>query len=458
MFFQQFKVEGLGCLSYLVGCPAEGTAVVIDPKRDYEDYLITAEKNGLKITAIIDTHVHADHVSGALELSKRTGAVIYTGNDPEIEFQHSVLKEGDVLKFGNALLEIIETPGHTPHSLSVLIKDLARGDKPLMVLTGDLLFVGGIGRPDLAGKELLDEQIENLYKSLYDKILKLPDYVEVYPAHGEGSLCGAGLSSKPMSTIGYEKASNKILNLSFNAFKRKISEKFPHTPKNFSYIIMSNKKGAAFVNNLPKLKHFTVSEIKDFINENGIIIDLRDAVSFGAAHISGSINIGLALNSVTWIGTVVAPENKILLLGNNIGDMEQAVTNFRRVGYDNIVGYVIGLNSWILNGENTGFLPQISIHSLKHVMEKYHNHIVLDVRNSEEREAGYIENSIHLPLEKFFEEDFNIDFKEHISVICASGYRSNIAGSILKSKGYKNVYSVIGGMTAWKKQFGIYAQ
>ncbi len=455
MFFKQFKVDGIGCLSYLVGCPASGEAAVIDPKRDYEDYLISAEENGLKITVIIDTHVHADHVSGALELSKRTGAKIYTGNDPEIEYEHSVLTEGDKLQLGNALLEIMETPGHTPYSLSILITDLARGENPAMVITGDLLFVGGIGRPDLAGKELLESQIDNLYNSLYNKILKLPDYVEVYPAHGEGSLCGAGLSAKPSSTIGYEKVSNKILNLSFEEFKQEINQKVPHRPKNFSYIIMSNKKGAAFVKDLHKLKHFYVYEVEEFIKENGVIVDLRDATSFGAAHIPGSINIGLSDKSSTLLGDVVEPEKKLLLLGNSYNDIEYSVTNFRRVGYDNIAGYILGLNSWILSGKDTGFLPQISIHTLKHVMEKYPNHNLIDVRTEAEWETGHIEGATNLPLQKFFEKDLNLSAKEHISVICVSGYRSNIAGSILKNKGYKNVYSVIGGITAWSKEYKI---
>ncbi len=455
MFFKQFKVEGLGCLSYLIGCPKSGEAFVVDPKRDYEDYILTAQENGLKITAIIDTHVHADHISGALELAKKTGAVIYTGADPEIQYEHKVLKECDRLKFGNVLIEIFETPGHTPYSISILVFDLGRSDNPCMVLTGDLLFVGSIGRPDLAGGELLDEQIENLYNSLHNKILNLPDYVEVYPAHGEGSLCGKGLSAKSSSTIGYEKVSNPYLSLSYEEFKKELSEKFPHRPKNFSYIIESNKKGPAFFKDLPKVRQFYVNEIKDFINNAGIIVDLRDATSFGSAHIPKSINIGLSDKSPTWLGTVVDPKEQILLLGNSYSDIELALKLFRRVGYDNIVGYIIGINSWILAGEDTGFLPQISIHSLNHVLKKYSNHNVIDVRNEEEWKSGHIEGAIHIPLEKFFEKEINLESKEHISVICGSGYRSNIAGSILKSKGYKNVYSVIGGMSAWIKKFPV---
>ena len=455
MFFKQFKVEGLGCYSYLIGCPNAGKAVVVDPKRDYEEYLTVAEKNGLKITAIIDTHVHADHISGAFELSQRTGAKVCTGDDPEIEFDHIVLKENDKIQFGNVSINVLETPGHTPYSISLVITDLSRSEKPFMILTGDILFVGGIGRPDLAGGELLEKQIKNLYNSLYNKILKLPDYIEVYPAHGEGSLCGSGLSAKPMSTIGYEKVTNKILNLSFEEFKQEISRKIPHRPKNFFYIIKSNKKGPLFIKDLAKLKHFYVDEVKKFIEKGGVIVDLRDATSFGSAHIKGSINIGFSANSTNWLATVVDPEQKILLLADNENIVLNAVNDFRRAGYDNIIGYLIGLNSWILNGEEIGFLPQISIYTLKYVMEKYDNHHIIDVRSKEEWDSGHIKGAIHIPLENFFEQKVELEFKEHISIICRSGYRSNIAGSILKSKGYKNVYSVIGGMTAWSKKFEI---
>ncbi len=455
MFFKQFKVEGIGCLSYMIGCPQEGKAVVVDPKRDYEEYIYTAQENGLKITAIIDTHVHADHISGALELSKKTGAIIYTGAEPEIKYEHKILKEKDKIKFGNVLLEILETPGHTPYSISIVVYDLSRSEKPVMVLTGDLLFVGSIGRPDLAGEELLEEQIDNLYNSLFNKILKLPDYVEIYPAHGEGSLCGRGLSAKSSSTLGYEKASNPLLNLSYEEFKEIFSKDFPHRPKNFSYIIKANKKGPNLIYDLPKLKHFYPAELKNFINSGGVVVDLRDATSFGSAHIPKSINIGLSPKSPTWLGTVVDPEKEIVLIGNNLSEINTASTLFRRVGYDNIIGYMLGINSWIMSGEDTGFLPQISIHSLKHVLEKYSNHHVIDVRSKEEWDSGHIKEAVHIPLEKFIDEDIDLEFKEHISVICGSGYRSNIAGSILKAKGYKNVYSVIGGMSAWIKKYPV---
>ncbi len=454
MFFKQFKVEGIGCLSYLIGCPGSGEAVVIDPKRDVEEYIEVAEENGMIIKAIIETHIHADHISGAQELASKTGANIYIGGDPDIKYSHFKIKENDKLEFGNVLLSFLETPGHTPYSISILVTDKSRSDKPEMILTGDLLFVGSIGRPDLAGKEILEEQVKNLYNSL-QKIISLPDYLEVYPAHGEGSLCGSGISGKSSSTIGFEKATNKILNLSFEDFKKEITSSFPHRPKNFTYIIKTNKEGAKLLKELPKLKHFYVNEIKNFIKSGGVIIDLRDATSFGGAHIPGSINIGLTDKSPNWLGSTVEPDKKIMLVANSLQDINKALILFRRVGYDNIIGYTIGINSWILAGEDTGFLPQISIHSLKHVLEKYGNHNVIDVRSEEEWNSGHIKDAIHIPLEKLIDSEIDLELEDHISIICGSGYRSNIAGSILKTRGYKNVYSVIGGMTAWKRKFKV---
>ncbi|MBN2807944.1 MAG: MBL fold metallo-hydrolase [Deltaproteobacteria bacterium] len=453
MLFQQFKVEGLGCLSYLIGCPQDGRAIVVDPKRDIEDYLQAAQINKLKITAIIETHVHADHISGAPELSHQTGAPIYIGAGSPISYAHHPLNDGDEMVVGNAKLKVVATPGHTPHSISLAITDLARGDLVEMLLTGDLLFVGSIGRPDLAGGELLEEQIRNAFHSLKVKLGQFEDYVEVYPAHGAGSLCGAGISAKPSSTLGFERRTNPFMQLDFADFRKLLSQNTPHRPVNFTHIIETNKQQAQLTENLPVISEYNPVTCRKFIDsdpDNNLIIDLREATAFGGAHIPGSFNIGMAPNSATWIGNVVKPESTLLLLANNHEDIENAVTMFRRVGYDNIKGFIVGLSGWILAAEETGFLPQITVHSLHHVLEKYSNHRVLDVRNEAEWLSGHIETAEHLPLPELIKETFAGDPEEHISVICMSGYRSNIAASMLKQRGFKNVYSVIGGMSTWK--------
>lgn len=450
MFFKQIKVEGLGCLSYVVGCPKDGRAFVVDPKRDIDDYLKIADENGLKITGVIDTHIHADHISGSQELKAQTGATIYVHENADVEYEHSTLKDGDQIEIGNVKIDVIYTPGHTPNAVTLAVTDKSRGDDPELLLTGDLLFVGSVGRPDLAGGELLDEQINNLYKSLHEKLGKFPDLVEIYPAHGEGSLCGSGMSAKPSSTLGYERKTNPFFKLSFDDFKNELNRITPFRPKNFTHIITQNKKGASLLSSLQPVIKLKFTDLKKSLEKGNPLVDLRDTTSFGGAHIAGSINIGLTPKAGTWLGTVVDPENEIALLAYSKQDIDDEIIQFRRVGYDRIIGFFIGLSDWIAKGEDTGFLPQLSIHGLNRVLKKYSNHHVIDVRTDQEWNEGHIKGAIHLPLPKFINKGISLEKEDHISMICGSGYRSNIAASILKSEGFEHVYSVIGGMNAWK--------
>ena len=455
MFFKQIKVEGLGCLSYIIGCPKDGRAFVVDPKRDIDDYLKTADKNGLKITGVIDTHIHADHISGSQELKEQTGATIYVHENADVEYEHSTLKDGDQIEIGNIKIDVIYTPGHTPNSITLAVTDKSRGDDPELLLTGDLLFVGSVGRPDLAGGELLEEQINNLYKSLHEKLDKFPDMVEIYPSHGEGSLCGSGMSAKPSSTLGYERKTNPFFKLSFDYFKNELNRITPFRPKNFTHIITQNQKGAALLSSLQPVIKLKFTDLKKSLEKGNPLVDLRDTTSFGGAHIAGSINIGLTPKAGTWLGTVVDPENEIALLAYSKQDIDDEIDQFRRVGYDRIIGFFIGLSDWIAKGEDTGFLPQLSIHALNKVLKKYSNHHVVDVRTDQEWNGGHIKSAIHLPLPKFINKGISLEKEDHISMICGSGYRSNIAASILKSEGFEHVYSVIGGMNAWKTVYEV---
>ena len=457
MFFKQFKVEGLGCLSYMIGCPRVSQALVIDPKRDIQDYIDTARQEKMKIVGIIETHVHADHVSGARELQNETGAPIYIGEGTPVSYEASFVKDGDVITFGSVNIEILWTPGHTPYSISLAVSDLSRGEIVQLLLTGDLLFVGSVGRPDLAGDELLDEQIKNLYESLHEKLGRFEDRVEIYPAHGAGSACGKGISAKPSSTLGYERKTNPYLALDFQGFSREIKTSLPRRPKSFSHIISTNLKGAAPVKSLSTPFPLSVRDIVSAMDKGFAIIDLRDAACFGGAHIPTSINIGLSPSSPSWLGDILDPETHLVLVVSTEDDIKSAETMFRRVGFDNIYGYCAGIMDWVLSGQRVGFLPQISIHALKHVLEKYENHALIDVRTNEEWDEGHITDAFHLQIHDILEEGLE-EYAEkdaHISVICRSGYRSNIAASFLKSKGYTHVYSVIGGMLAWQKEYEV---
>ena len=322
MFFKQFVVEGMGCLSYLIGCPQAGVACVVDPKRDVQDYLNVARKNGMKVTHIFETHVHADHVSGNMELRSRTGADIYFMGGNPVQFDHKLVKEGDRIELGNAALEFLRTPGHTPFAMSILVTDRSRSQDPWLVLTGDCMFVGDVGRPDLAGAELIDEQVKNLYNSLHNKLGNLSENTEVFPAHGEGSLCGKGMSAKSSSTIGFEKKNNPLLRLSWEDFQTEFKQNFPERPKSFSHIISTNIDGPPLLDRCPVVRDLSPVQLKDEIERGATILDTRDAAAFGGVHIPSSINIGFANQTANWIGMVIEPESELVLIVTDEGAYE----------------------------------------------------------------------------------------------------------------------------------------
>ena len=459
MFFKQFKVEGMGCLSYMIGCPRVGHAFVVDPKRDIHDYLAVARQEQMEIVGIIETHLHADHVSGARELQAETNAPVYIGEGTPVSYDARFLKDGDVFTFGSVKMEIVSTPGHTPASISIAVSDLSRGDTVQLLLTGDLLFVGSVGRPDLAGDERLEEQIQNLHASLHEKLGRFEDQVEIFPAHGEGSACGKGISAKPSSTLGYERRTNPYLSLDFGTFAEEIKTAIPRRPRNFSHILEMNSQGAPAVSSLPPVYALEFLDIKRALGKGFTVIDLRDAACFGGAHIPGSLNIGFAPSSTSWLADVVNPATHLVLVAPEEELVRKAVTMFRRAGYDQIYGFCIGVMNWVLAGEKTGFLPQLSVHALHRVLEKYENHVLLDVRTNEEWESGHVAGAVHVPIHDLLDGKGNlgddVTKETHVSVICRSGYRSNIAASYLKSKGYAHVYSVIGGMSTWERVYGM---
>jgi hydroxyacylglutathione hydrolase len=454
MLFEQFKVNGLGCYSYLIGCPGAGTACVVDPERHVERYIDMAEKENVRITAIFDTHVHADHITGTQELAKRTGAPIYIHPGAEAEYEHTPVKEGDVYTFGNARLEAIYTPGHTPNSISLAVTDLARGEEPFGILTGDVLFVGDIGRPDLAGEDLLEQQIKNLYDSLYNKLGSYPDWTEIYPAHGQGSLCGKGMSAKPMTTLGFERRHNKLLGMSFEEFHDVMAGEFELRPSNFMCMVDKNRQGPALISESPEPVKMTLDHVEDAVKNGAVLVDIRKQTSFGAAFVYGSLNIGLSPNSVNWLGAIVPADKELIILAENKTDALDAIWQFQRAGYDNIIGYVDnGVSSWASRGKPLNYLPQLSVESLFHVLDKYKDHKVLDVRTAQERKNGYIEGSEHVPINELIKNGPDqLGYKKdtHVTVVCQSGYRANIAGSYLKAQGYTHIFILIGGFGAWQ--------
>jgi len=453
MYFKQIVAEGLGCFSYVIGCPMARQCVVVDPKRDIQEYLDISQQEGMRITYIIETHIHADHVSGNQELRAVTGADIYFHESAPVEFEHKILKEGDIIEFGNVRLEILHTPGHTPHSISILVSDLSRSEEPWMILTGDLLFVGDIGRPDLAGEEILDEQIRNLYDSIYNKLGRFPGRIELHPAHGQGSLCGGGMSAKSNSTIGFERHNNPLLQLaSMEEFVKRVKEiGFPPRPKSFSNIIETNRKGAPLLERCLTMRRLDPAQFRKLIKEGAVVIDTRDSFAFGGGHIPGSINIGFEPGISNWVGMAVEPGSNILLIVSNEEQYREMCVHLHRIGYDNILGYLYGgMSSWQIMGFEIDHLPQISVHGLKRELEQRTIKYLVDVRTDQEWNQFHIKDAIHIPLQSIIDGDIDLPKDAQIAVHCRSGYRGNIAASCMKKMGYKYVKNVSGGIIAWK--------
>ncbi len=453
MYFKQIQVQGLGCFSYVLGCPAKGVMVVVDPKRDIDDYLDIAREEGMRITHVIDTHVHADHVSGAHELSGRTGAPICMHPDTPATFAFTPLPEGTVLEAGAARLTVLHTPGHTPHSLSLLVSDLARSEDPWLILTGDLLFVGDIGRPDLVGQAALDEQVRNLHNSLFVKLGALPDHLEVYPAHGAGSLCGKGMSPKPSTTLGYERRHNPRLQYAtFEDFALAMSQDFPARPKSFSHIIATNAGGAPLLERCPLERALSVADFEARMASGAVVIDARASAAFGGCHIPGALNIGFEKQLANWVGMVVDPGADLLLVTEGRAAYEAMRTELHRIGYDNILGYLAGgMPTWIYSGRATARLEQVGALELAARLAKGDAPILLDVRTPAEWAAGHIAGARHLPLAEILQACCALPTDEEIVVYCGSGYRSNMAGSYMRNHGYANVTSLAGGVLAWAR-------
>lgn len=453
MFFKQIAVEGMGCLSYFIGCMRTRSACVVDPKRDVEEYLHIAYQYGMEIDYIFETHIQEDHVSGNQELRSRTEARICMMEGTPAQFELEEVRDGQVLRMGDVELKFLWTPGHSPYSMSILVTDYSRGPAPCVVLTGDSLLVGGVGRPDLAGDELIQEQISSLYASLHDRLCSLPADIEVCPAHGRGGLCSKNLESKSSSTIGYEMKCNPFLNLPYEAFEDRLSKERYFHPKSLPHIIYNNMEGPALLETRNVRKAMTPVQVVACLARGGIILDTRDAASFAGVHIPGSVNIGSIRQSVTWTAMLIEPSSEIILLSQDEKTYDEMCTRLHRIGYDYILGYIYGgIEAWQEKGAPISQLWQYMPGTLAGKIEKGDCGHVFDVRTIEEYEAGHLEEAELLALQDLFEEFPNVPYEDEIVIICGVGYRGNMAASFLQRNGFKKVRSLAGGMKAWRNQ------
>ena len=454
MYFEQITTPGLGCFSFAIGCPAAGVMAVIDPRRDIDVYLRVAGENSMRVTHIFDTHVHADHVSGAQDLREAAGADIYVHESVPAVYEAKKLKNGDEFTFGNAALRVLHTPGHTPNSVSFLVTDLGRSVEPQMILTGDLLFVGDVGRPDLPGEEILSEQVESLYTSLYKTLAPLPDYLEVYPSHGQGSLCGKGMSAKPFSTLGYERRANPMLQYpDFDSFKQAILSNTPMRPQSFSAIINTNINTITPIPKRGSGEYALCADKTDAMRASGaLLLDLRDAFSFAAAHISGSINVDFSDGpKLNWVGVALPPNVPLVLVLSHDDCFEDTYLELRRIGCDQVKGWLKGgIHAWIESGRETESLECLSVSTLQARLTGSNPPVIIDVRSPDEFKNVKIENAVNLTFDRLVKQkSCPVDSARAIVVVCQGGFRAGIAASMLKAQGCANVGVLTGGMNAW---------
>jgi glyoxylase-like metal-dependent hydrolase (beta-lactamase superfamily II)/rhodanese-related sulfurtransferase len=449
MYFEQFYLGCLAHASYMLA--SDGEAVVVDPQRDVEIYLHAAVANQLSIRHIFETHLHADFVSGHRELAARTGARIYIGEPAAATFPHVAVRDGFELQVGKMRITALETPGHTPESMCLVITDEEKSPAPWAVLTGDTLFLGDVGRPDLSKRHTPAQLAAMLYDSLHGKLLTLPDHVLVYPAHGAGSLCGRNMRAERVSTIGTERLTNYALQIkSREEFVAQLTSNLPARPAYFLQDAEINRTGAAALADLPALRALEPAELKNILAEGGLALDVRPGEQFAAGHVPDSVNIALSGQFASWAGALLGLAACPVLIAESEAAVAEARMRLARIGLEDARGFLRGgIAAWKDAGFPLATLPQISAAAL-------HDHLqasdlqVLDVRREPEWQAGHIAGAIWWPLDNFKVAPPEIDHDVPLAVHCKGGYRSMIACSLLQRAGFHNVVNVVGGFDAWQ--------
>jgi len=454
MYFEQFYLGCLAHASYMAG--SEGVAAVVDPQRDVEIYLEAARQNNLRIEHVIETHLHADFVSGHRELAARTGAKIYVGMRAGAQFPHVPVSQGDEVRFGQCRLQFLETPGHTLESICVLVTDLDRSPEPFAVLTGDTLFIGDVGRPDLSPGHTPQQLAALLYDSLHGKLLSLPDDIRVYPAHGAGSLCGRQMSNERSSTIGEQRVKNYALQAaSRDEFVHLLTDTLPERPAYFARDAEINRAGAAALDELPPLAELAPDALLRLQQAGALVLDTRPDAQFGAGHIPGSVNIPLSGQFASWAGALLGLETDLLLVAENPDRATESRMRLARVGIERVAGYLAGgFEAWQRANQPVERLPHVTVQDLDRLQREEAALQIADVRRPAEWEEGHIEGALLLPLNRLAPSILGgtaqLDPARPIAVHCKSGYRSAIAASLLRRAGFRQVVNVAGGFDAWK--------
>jgi len=441
-----FRPYYLGCLahaSYLIG--DRNDAVVIDPQRDVDQYLADAAALGLTIRHVIETHLHADFVSGHVELAGRTGADIWLGPGSGAAFAHRVARDGDELRVGRLVLRFLETPGHTPESISILLLD---SSDPRMIFTGDTLFAGDVGRPDLVASRGFSaaQMASMLYDSLHEKILPLPDAVEVWPAHGAGSACGRAIGDERSTTVGIQRRVNWALaDMSREQFVADLTSNLPEVPRYFTHDAALNRQGARPVDQLPAPQPLSPEEVDA---SGALVLDVREAGDWAAEHVPGSLDIGLHGAFASWAGALVSPDQPIVLVAAGPDEEKEAFTRLARVGLEQVAG-TLSLAAWRAAGRRLAHVPRLEPRELADRMVRGEEMLVIDVRRPVEHESGHIPGARNIPVTELATRLAELDPAVPIAVACASSYRSAAAAGILERGGFTVVADLAGGVSAW---------
>jgi len=456
VILKQFYLPCLAHASYVIGDEATGTAAVVDPQRDTDQYIAFAAEHALQIKHVFLTHLHADFVAGHLELRDRVGARIYLGAAAKTTYAFTPLRDGDILEFGGVRLKVLETPGHTPESISIVVYDLNASDtQPHAVLTGDTLFIGDVGRPDLrvALGWSAAELGGMLFDSVHTKLLGLPDQSLVYPAHGAGSLCGKALSQETVSTLGEQRRSNYALQpMSKEAFIQVVTADQPEAPAYFTYDAVLNSQERPTLDQAlaREMNPLTLDGLLELQAAGAQILDTRDAPEFASTHLAGSINIGLAGQYATWAGTVLDRKHPIVIIADPGRENESAI-RLGRIGFDHVAGYLKdGLHSLESRPELVAFTERLSAQFAAERLSSNEPPLAVDVRAPREREEKHIAGSLGIPLNHLMENLEKLPKDRSLLVYCAGGYRSSIAASLLQRSGFDRVSEIASGIVGWE--------
>jgi len=456
MYFERVFDKDLAQASYVVGCQQSGEALVVDPRRDIDVYETIAEREGLRISHVAETHIHADFLSGARELAHATGARLLLsdegGPDWQYAFEHEGLHDGDRIRIGNVTVDVRHTPGHTPEHITFVVTDTPAGDAPTMALTGDFVFVGDVGRPDLLEKaakvEGAQEQgARELYRSLQG-MREMPQYLAVWPGHGAGSACGKALGAVPSTTLGYEDATSWAFRAaSETSFVSQILDGQPEPPTYFGRMKVQNRQGPPILGSLPQPPKISPAELEAQAGEGAQLVDARPKQEYNAAHIPGAISIQADEGFANWAGWTIDPDRPVVLVAP-AARIEELVRGLIHVGIDRISGYLPDMAAWTTSGRETKSLPQVRPAELYARRREF---AIIDVRGRDEWDEGHIADARHIHVGHLTRHLAEIPRDKAVALHCAGGDRSTLAASILQHHGFENVYNVTGGIEAWEK-------